>query len=146
MCLSQEAEKKAEAEQAATKKAEKEAAAKKKQEEDAKKRTAEAAKRQEQEVQPHKSAWLRSPHNPRWNWAHLCHLNRDGARAPRPSSAPGLGSRTGPVPCHVCSGTELIFSIICTSTGLTFDTICSGTGFRPFRSAPGRRRPHLHRD
>jgi hypothetical protein len=44
------------------------------------------------------SAWLRSPHNPRWNWTHLCHWNRDGARPPRPSSAPGLGSRTGPCP------------------------------------------------
>ncbi len=63
MCLSQDAEeaakKKAEAEQAATKKAEKEAAAKKEQEEDAKKRAAEeAAKKHEQEVRPHESAWL----------------------------------------------------------------------------------------
>ncbi len=59
MCLSQEAgeaaKKKAEAEQAATKKAEKEATAKKKQK---RKRAEEAAKRQEQEVRPHESAWL----------------------------------------------------------------------------------------
>ncbi len=89
MCPSQEAEeaakKKAEAEHAATKTAQEEAAATKTQEEDAKKRAAEeAAKRQGQEVR----RMARSPHNPRWNWTHLCRLNRDGARSPRPSSAP----------------------------------------------------------
>jgi hypothetical protein len=68
----------------------------------------------------------RSPHHPRWNWARPYRLNRDGARPPLPSSAPGLGSRTGPVPCHVCSGIELIFSI----TGLTPGIICAGTGFQ----------------
>ncbi len=71
-----------------------EAAKKRQEEEDAKKRVAEeaakAAKAHEQEVRPHESAWLRSPHNPRWNWT-----------KPVPFE-PGRRSRS---PAIICAGT-----------------------------------------
>jgi hypothetical protein len=96
---------KAEAEHAATKKAEEEAAATKTQEEDFKKRAAEeAAKKHQQEVRPHESAWL-SFGNSR---ARQCVVVDSGdgiaGSGDRPDSSHGNSRTCVRVALHACSG------------------------------------------